>query len=70
MTPNPELDMDFLFEKSRMTTEATNIVHLKLEAYQRKWKTNSTGATLQILIERLEKHEGEILPGLRMSLKE
>ena len=58
--------MDFLFEKSRLTTEATNIVLLKLEAYQRKWKTNSTGSTLQVLIERLERHEGEILPGLRI----
>ena len=56
--------MDFLLEKARLTTETTNLVHLKLEAYQRKWKTTSTGVTIQQLIERLERHEGEILPGL------
>lgn len=66
MTITPQLEMDFLLDKSRLTTEATTLVHLKLEAYQRLWKTNSTGSTIQILIERLESHEGEILPGLRM----
>jgi len=66
MAPSPQLKMDFLLEKSRLTTEASNLVQLKLEAYQRKWKTSSTGVTIQQLIERLEKHEGEILPGLRV----
>jgi len=66
MVPSPQLEMGFLLVKTRLTTEATNLVHLKLEAYQRKWKTTSTGVTIEQLIERLERHEGEILPGLRV----
>jgi len=66
MSTTDRHEIDYLVEKTKLTMEVYVVDDLRLSALTMKWNKGDNGETIHEILNRIEKQEGQILPGLRV----